>query len=153
MTKNEFTAKKLGEVAAFSRIGCELAERGGEAFERALGEKAASFTTELAAFEASALQFGTEVTVTKAEKTTEKLRSMMEKYIGDEWDDPVELLEWLSFFTGSASAHWALVGAAAEAEGLIELHRAATAAAEQYHQYLHQTIEGLAKVGKEKGAI
>lgn len=149
----EFTAKKLGEVVAFSRIGCEVAERGGAAFVDALGEEVASdFTSKLKEFAGTATAHGTETTLEKADKTEVKLRSMMEQYIGDEWDNPVELLEWLSFFTGSASAHWALVHAAAQGESIEDLAVVAKTAKEQYHTYLHTTIEMLEAEGAKRVA-
>lgn len=147
---HEFTAKKLGEVVAFSRIGCELAERGGDAFVAALGTAAGSFQTELQALEAAAIERGSEVTAAKAEKTTVKLRAMMEQYIGDEWDNPVEILEWLSFFTGAGSAHWALLGGVADETGDADLRELAKTGQQQYHQYLHTTIESLQTAGKDR---
>ena len=144
---NEFIAKKLGEVVAFSRIGLELEERGGAAFDEALSSDTAEYKAQLVAWESAALEMGNEVTTAKAEKTTEKLRKMMELYIGDEWDNSVELLEWMSFFYGSASAHWSLVSGASEAAGLSDLHAMAGEAQEGYHQYLHHTIAALREVG------
>ncbi len=149
----EFTAKKLGEVVAFSNVGLELAERSGDAFMAAMGEKmAVQFREELKGFADVATQHGNDLTTTKAEKTTVKLRNMMEAYIGDEWGNPVEILEWLSFFAGSGAAHWALVSGAANTAELVELEELATEAKDRYHAYLHHIIEALAETGKERGA-
>ena len=151
---NEFTAKKLGEVLAFSIVGLELAERGGIAFASAIGEKmAAQFCAELKELADNAKQHGNDITTTKAEKTVIKLRSMMEAYIGDEWDNPVELLEWLSFFTGAGSAHWALVHGAAVSNNLVELETTARTAKESYHTYLHHVVAALLETGKRRGAL
>jgi len=53
----------------------------------------------------------------KRQKTLAKLTQMMELYVGDSWDDPIEVLEWLSFYAGSALAHVSLTAAALEALG------------------------------------
>ncbi len=149
---NEFTAKKLGEVQAFARIGLELAERGCDAFQSALGmEQAQKFVNDMGALESASTNHGTEITATKAEATTAKLRTMMEQYIGDEWDNPVELLEWMSFYAGSGSAHAALVASAATAGGHTDVATVASQAKGQFHDYLHLTVEALAQVGTEKG--
>lgn len=148
---NEFTQKKLGEVIAFSRIGCELVDRSGEAFTEALQERGTNFVSDLKNLEQSVMTYATDVTHAKAEKTTEKLRTMMEQYVGDEWDNPVEILEWLSFFTGSASAHWALVVGAAEGANNEDLMNTAEKGGEVYHDYLHDVIEALYKIGLAQG--
>lgn len=148
---NEFVAKKLGEVHAFSNIGKECADRGGDSFVEALGE-VEGFTTKLNEFAEAAASKGNEVTVAKSEKTTEKLRGMMEAYIGDEWDNPVELLEWLSFFLGSASAHWSLVAGAATGIADDELHATAQEAVQFYKNNLEVVIEKLNQVGQQRAA-
>ena len=60
----------------------------------------------------------------KASKTEEKLRSMRDLYVADQWDNATELMEWSGFFEGAAVVHWALVRGAAEGmnnEGLLTL--------------------------------
>ena len=39
---------------------------------------------------------------------------MRDMYVGDQWDNTTELLEWSGFFEGAAVVHWALVRGAAE---------------------------------------
>lgn len=147
---NEFVAKKLGEVHAFSIIGVECSERGGDAFQEALGSDASEFVLQLNDFAGVALAKGNEITSAKSEKTTQKLRGMMEAYIGDEWDNPVELLEWLSFFLGSASAHWSLVSGAAATISDAELQDAATQASSFYKAKLETVILKLNEFGAQK---
>lgn len=148
---NEFTAKKIGEVIAFSRVGLLLTERGETAFLEALDEKIAiQFREEMKGMQDWAEQYATEVSFEKAEKTTKKLQTMMEQYIGDEWDNPVELLEWLSFFAGAGAAHWALVAAAAEASGELELAAHAVESKSHYYVYLEIVIERLATIGSAR---
>ena len=147
---HEFTAHKLGEVIAFSRIGCEVAGRGGDAFVAALGAQAETFTQDLAELERAATDIADEVALTQAEKTVEKLRTMMEQYIDDAWDDPVELLEWMSFFTGAGTAHWALLSGVAKEQGTDELQTLADTGQRQYHRYLHATSEALQTLGRSR---
>lgn len=103
---NPSLPRKIAELQAFAVIGLELFERAGETAQaafpgvaqdmsRVLGEQL-SWATPLADQE-------------KAEKTTLKLRGMMERYIGDDWHNPVEILEWSGFYLGAAAMHWSLV--------------------------------------------
>jgi hypothetical protein len=147
---NEFVAKKLGEVLAFSRIGLECKERGGAAFSEALADMGERFSSELTDFASAIESRANEITTTKAEKTTEKLRGMMEAYIGDEWDNPTELLEWLSFFLGSAAAHWSLVRGAAEATSDSGLADVGERAIGFYKSGLEHVMIQLHSVGKTR---
>jgi hypothetical protein len=113
---NDFVAKKLGEVMAFTSMGLELIERGGQALAGALGEKTVNQTrSDLESQLENIKTYASETTLTKAEATGGKLRGMAETYIGDQWDNPAELLEWLGFFEGAALVHWQLVSGAAAA--------------------------------------
>jgi len=142
---SEFVSKKRGEVLAFSRVGLELVERGGEAATAALGgaEKQEKFVAELNRFAQAIEADANETTTTKADKTADKLTGMMEAYIGEEWDNSVELLEWLSFYSGSASAHWALVEGATNDDVAKDAH-------EFFHSVLHDVVHSLQALGKEK---
>ena len=148
---NEFVAKKLGEVHAFSVIGLECAERGGDAFTEAVGaDNTNAFTDKLTAFQQAVEAAGNDVTTAKSEKTTAKLRGMMEAYIGDDWDNPVELLEWLSFFTGSAAAHWSLVCGAAGAIEHADMQVTAPEARDFFAARLQDVIDALEAVGAKR---
>ncbi len=144
---NEFVAKKLGEVLAFSRIGLECRERGGAAFGEALADMSERFKAELTDYATAVESRANDITTAKAEKTTEKLRGMMEAYIGDEWDNATELLEWLSFFLGSAAAHWSLVRGAAETTEDTELTDVAERAVGFYKSGLEHVMIQLHSVG------
>lgn len=143
---NEFVAKKLGEVLAFSRVGLECQERGGDAFISAIKDTS-QFDTDLQAFAGAVESRADDITTVKAEKTVEKLRGMMEAYIGDEWDNPTELLEWLSFFLGSAAAHWSLVAGAASAIEDQDLVEVAERAVSFYKLQLETVMSNLREVG------
>ena len=117
---NEFTAKKLGEVLAFSRVGKETFERSRSAMTRVFGsdetERIIEDNNALAArIELIAEESETTNTVEKkAEATGEKLKKMRDLYVGDQWDNETELMEWSGFFEGAAIVHFSLVLGTAE---------------------------------------
>lgn len=117
----EFSARKLGEVLAFARIGTDTIERGRTALETVFGGAEgvdallAANAQHAAEIEAMALAAGvSETTLAKAEGTAAKLGQMRDLYVGDQWDNAVELMEWSGFFVGAAIVHWSLVAGAAE---------------------------------------
>ena len=117
---NEFVGRKLGEVLAFSEIGSETFKKGKSALDVVFGEeKVREFIKENDNLKEEILSVAEvawmiDVTLKKSEATNGKLRHMRDYYIGDDWDDPAELLEWLGFFIGAALVHWKLVEGAAE---------------------------------------
>ena len=148
---NEFVAKKLGEVLAFVRIGQEMFERGGQALQEAWGEeKSVGFETILKTQAVELEEMANEATMNKADATTTKLRGMMEAYIGDEWDNPTELLEWSGFYLGSAIVHWALVEGAASELASAQLTNLAKAAIEHNQATLEQTKNQIRAQAKKK---
>lgn len=145
---NEFVAKKLGEVLAFSNIGIELFERG----ETVLKEAFSDYDNIKESFSKQGEEIGvtveeagvSDITLSKSLATGNKLRGMMETYIGDEWDNLAELLEWMGFFEGAAVIHWKLVEGVAEAlddENLLNLAKAGISV----HHDLFHTAQGLIK--------
>ncbi len=127
---NEFVAKKLGEVLAFTRVGSDTLEKGHTALVEALGpdrvldmeEKNRIHGEEIIRVATDAGMIDT--TLAKATKTEDKLKQMRDLYVGDQWDNATELMEWSGFFEGAAVVHWALVRGAAEGmnnEGLMTL--------------------------------
>lgn len=119
----EFSARKLGEVLAFARVGADTIERGRAALEETFGAEGvdallAANLEHAEAIEGMAADAGmAEATLAKSEGTTAKLKQMRDLYVGDQWDNPVELMEWNGFFVGAAIVHWALVKGAAEGMG------------------------------------
>lgn len=127
---NEFVAKKLGEVLAFTRVGSDTLEKGHRALVEALGsdkvldmeEKNRIHGEEIIRVATDAGMIDT--TLAKASKTEDKLKQMRDLYVGDQWDNATELMEWSGFFEGAAIVHFALVRGAAEGmnnEGLMIL--------------------------------
>jgi hypothetical protein len=153
---NEFTAKKLGEVMAFAEVSIDTFEKGREALVSVLSSDMVETVVSecqmhIDTIKKIAEQAGqSAVTLKKAEATILKLRAMRELYIGEQWDNPTELLEWSGFFEGAAVVHWALVrGCAEQTENndLIELSLSAT---NLHHKILHNAGELLTEVGKKK---
>lgn len=130
---NNLLPKKLGEVQAFAAVGLELLERAGPTAKQAYGaEMAADMQAKLSAQMAKVQPLAD---AEKAQKTTAKVRGMMEQYIGDAWDNPIELLEWSGFYLGAAGIHWSLV-AGLVAESDSELSAYADEQAELFASWL-----------------
>jgi hypothetical protein len=121
MTINETVAKKLGEVLAFNRVGEDTIAKGRTALTTALGEeKVMDMEEKFRIHGEGIIQFATEqaaidTVLAKSAKTEEKLKTMRNLYIGEKWDDAIELLEWSGFFEGAAVVHWAFIRGASEA--------------------------------------
>lgn len=151
---NEFVAKKMGEVLAFSNVGVELFERG----ESALKEVFSDYEEVKRTFQEQASnikQFAdtggvTDTLEEKAQATGDKLRGMMETYIGDEWDNPAELLEWLGFFEGAATVHWRVIEGAAKTLEDDSLYGFAVDGADFRHDLLHRSQEEIKKIGARR---
>lgn len=153
---NEFTAKKLGEVLAFCVVGAETIEMGKEGFEKVSEPEKLQEAVEQMNHHASLIvEFADkagmkEVTETKCEGTSKKLRAMRDLYVGDEWDNASELLEWKGFFEGAAVVHWALVEGAAEALGMEELKDLADDAKDWHEDLLEFVGDALETIGAQK---
>ncbi len=155
---NEFAAKKLGEVLAFCQIGQETLEKARDGFVRDVdggGEKVDKVMADLSdhadKIEVLANKAGVaDITLPKAEATGNKLRAMRDMYIGDEWDNPTEVLEWTGFFEGAAVVHWAVVEGAADSLSLDELKELAQAG-KAYHEDMLKTVSDLLQgIGHKK---
>lgn len=151
---NEFAAKKLGEVLAFCRVGVETIERGHEAVSQVLEDVdglANKLKDHATRIETIAENAGmSDVTLTKADGTGTKLRSMRDMYVGDEWDNPAELLEWLGFFEGAAIVHWALVEGAGKALTNGELEDLADKGKDLHEDLLEDVEDAIKKLGAKK---
>lgn len=149
----KFTEKKLGEVVAFLRLGTEVSERGGAAFVTAFGtENASQFKEDMRRLEVGIVEsYMSDAVHTKAELTVQKLRTMMEQYVGDAWKNPVELLEWLSFYGGAAVAHTALVVSVLdEVEVSGPLRDQLAEARQAFAQYYEHTVAALEAYGRTR---
>ena len=156
---NEFTAKKLGEVLAFAEVGKETMERGRVAFSEVFGSDKVAELIEDQNAHAEQIRIlaesnnMNEIVLKKLDGTGTKLRSMRDLYVGDEWDNPTELLEWSGFFEGAAVVHWSLVRGAAQGINSTELMDLA-AKGFAFHQDIFTTAtEKLAEVGQTKSQM
>jgi hypothetical protein len=146
---NEFTAKKIGEVMAFSAVGAELMQRCSQPLGQIWDDSTVQdFAKKLQSQLSQLRDISNETSVTKLEKTGSKLRDMAQAYIGDEWDNPVEICEWLGFFEGAAIVHCELVKAAlaAQQQNTIVLDEAI----ELHTQLLERVKVSLRQVGEER---
>jgi hypothetical protein len=153
---NEFTAKKLGEVLAFAEVGAETWGTGRAALVSVFGEEkvggyistlnTVSDTIKALADRAQVLA----TVITKLEKTGDKLRKMRDLYVGDEWDNPTELLEWSGFFEGAAVVHASLLHGAAQEMGHAELASIATQSLNHHKSIFDEVTEQLYLVGRTK---
>jgi len=160
---NEFIAKKLGEVLAFAEVGLETFERGKTAFESVLGiERVSQILKDNATHVETIRKVGHECEVNtivekKLEGTGKKLRAMRDLYVGDQWDNSTELLEWSGFFEGAAIVHWDLVLGASETLVTIQqtlIHNdllvLATSGQELHYGIFHEISQSLHHVGAAK---
>ena len=151
---NDFVGKKLGEVMAFSQIGIELFERGEDALKTVI-EDYDRVVSDFGKQSEEVLQLAQtggveEVTSAKAEATGAKLRGMMETYIGDEWDNTAELLEWMGFFEGAAVVHWKLVEGAANELDNDEMKELSQFGVNLHHDLFHVAQEAIMTVGASR---
>lgn len=153
---NEFTAKKIGEVVAFARMGNDTINKAKKAFGEFLSDADMDDTIAKAEKQIDyLLTFANEKNITdsvksEAEKTGEKIKIMRDAYIGDEWENASVIFEWWGFFGGAAIAHWNLIkgiGEAIEDDVFVEQSYQAIA----YHENLYDTsISLLAEIGRNK---
>lgn len=156
LNMNEFSAKKLGEVFAFANISLNTAEKSKEALKETFGDE---LFTQIIDKNKKHIELINSIAINnnvqnivnkKLEGTSKKLTEMRNLYIGDQWDNPIELLEWSGFFEGAAIVHWKLVsgvGKSLQKEEIITLSEEAL--------YLHNELfekakEKLEEYGKNK---
>ena len=159
MIINEFMAKKLGEVLAFTRVGSDTVTKGRAALVEQLGEekvlemleKNTRHAKEIEHLASTANVSG--ITLSKAEKTGQKLVAMRELYVGDQWDNAVELLEWSGFFQGAAIVHFALVRGCAEGINEDDIIAFAQECVDWHTELLELAQSELATVGSDRATL
>ena len=153
---NEFVAKILGEVLAFAVLGIETFEKGQKALASVLGEDMVEDVMQKCeAHKAKILEIAenqaiSDVVLKKLDATGTKLRSMRDLYVGDQWDNPTELLEWSGFFEGAAIVHWSLVKGAGETTNHPEVVKLAKEAFLLHEEIFDKAVKLLHEVGKTK---
>jgi len=155
---NEFTAKKLGEVLAFAEVGKETWLKGQTALESVFEEERVAEVITANGHHAEIIRSMaeensvSEIVLKKLEGTGTKLRQMRDLYVGDQWDNPTELLEWSGFFEGAAVVHWSLVGGAGEASGKSDMQSLAETGKDFHEDLLSSAIDLLHETGKKKAS-
>lgn len=153
---NEFTAKKLGEVLSFAIVGKEIFEKGKDALGLVLTPEGVQGVWDSASGHVQAItelamtEGSSEITLPKSEKTAAKLRQMLDLYVGDQWDNSAELLEWLGFFEGAALVHWKLVEGTGQALDDDKLKDISRMGVEFHHNLLTQVSEAIRNLGGKK---
>ncbi len=154
---NEFTAKKLGEVIAFCEVFLDTLEKGSAALQSMYTPAAWHEYKETVTIHRDSLldvadkSGSKEIVEKKISGTGSKLRSMRDMYVGEEWDNPTELLEWSGFFHGAAVVHYALLSGAGtkiKDNSILELTRVGL---ELHHKLLSQSEELLHQTGIDRG--
>ncbi len=156
MNINEFVAKKIGEVLAFTRVSTDTIEKGRSALIEVLGEETVMDMLEKNRIHGEELlRIATDggavdVVLVKADKTEEKLKSMRELYVGDQWDNATELLEWSGFFEGAFIVHFALVRGAGEGLDNETLIAIANEGISYHYEVLEKSESELGSVGQDR---
>jgi hypothetical protein len=149
---NEKITKKVGEAGAFSAVLEATYQANEKVMKELLGKKAGA-VVKTAASQQTALkslcdEAGTvSALMPKIEKTAKKITSMGEMYVGEQWGDSTEVLEWMSFFVGGAIVHWQLIAGAGEAMGHTALKRVADTGVAYYAELQDQLKVAASSVG------
>lgn len=150
---NEKLARKLGEVLAFARAGIDTYKKGDTALKEALGRDYNKFiesckNLDIRISDIAKDNNSSEIVNKKTKKTFNKLNKMRDMYIGDDWDEAVEIFEWSGFFFGAGMVHWGLVESAAKEVGITELASLSKEGVSFYHKQLMKTVSELKVAGK-----
>lgn len=152
---NEKVAKKIGEAHAFAHVLRDTYQSYESVMSELLGTYADSAleTTndQVSKLTTIAEEAGTTgIVLPKAERTITKITKMAEMYVGDEWDNPVEVLEWMSFFVGGAIVHWQLIAASGDAMDNEALAKLATEGANYYSDLMEQLRSYAVTIGRAR---
>ena len=154
----EKTAKKVGEAYAFAHVLQETFIQNKEIMAELFGKYAKNIL-EVTETQKQDLQKISEdagmdgVVLPKAEKTGIKITKMGEMYVGDDWDDIAEVLEWMSFFVGGAIVHWQLISGSSEKMENEEFGSIAGIGTEYYVSLMEQLRDYAIVVGKARAEI
>jgi len=146
---------KIGEAYAFAQVLQTTYTSNQSVLQELLEEHAEGLESmaqvQIEALSAICAEAGTtDVLEPKVEKTAAKITGMGETYVGDDWDDAAEVLEWFSFFVGGAIIHWELIAGAGEAMQHEELTLAATEGVLYYESLLAQLKVAASDIGASR---
>jgi hypothetical protein len=151
---NEILAKKIGEIMAFSIVGEETLKMGKSALEQAMTKEeieqlASNMRAQFEELNALDKDDLVEVIDKKTQATRCKLQSMRDEYVGDEWGNPMEILEWLGFFEGAAIIHFSLVASASDKFGMADLNQVVLKGLAFHEARLNQVKKLIEKLVKD----
>ncbi len=155
---NQFSARKLGEVLAFAKVGQMILSKGKSALVKVFGKVSVEALQQLNTEHLENITKFAEqnqvltVVEQKSQKTSGKLLEMQELYLQDQWEDESELLEWLGFFEGAALVHWKLVEGVANKSEDLNLGKIVNKGLEMHQGFLFKISEAIRKVGLTKAA-
>lgn len=152
---NEKITKKVGEACAFAEVLAATYSAHETVMKELLAKHATTLvkttSSQITALQSLCDEAGTtNVLVVKVEKTATKITAMGEMYVGDDWDDAAEVLEWMSFFVGGAIVHWQLIAGAGEAMGHTALKRVSDAGVVYYTELMDQLKLAANTIGAER---
>ena len=155
MYMNEKVAKKVGEAYAFAQVLSDTFNSNHSVMEALFGEHAGNMMeitqTQCEELEGIAAEMNMdEVVLPKAERTGTKISKMADMYVGDEWDNPVEVLEWMSFLVGGAIVHWQLIAGSAEAMDHEHMGNVAGVGTEYYAALMGRLRDYAIEIGQER---
>jgi hypothetical protein len=151
----EKTAKKIGEAYAFAQVLSDTFESHTEVMTELLGDHADSILERTRVHREELTDIAEEsnmsdIVLPKADRTGAKITKMGEMYVGDDWDDVAEVLEWMSFFVGGAIVHWQLITGSAQEMDNEHFSNIAGVGTEYYASLMNQLREYAVVVGKER---
>lgn len=154
---NDHMWKKCGEVKAFAETNMEFLKkakpglRDGDVFtadeveELIAANRTHQDQIDSLAEEAEAKK----LVADKAAATKQKLTTLEGEYLTDEedYEDPMELLEWSGFFHGGAVTHWSLVIGAARASDNSKLAQLADGGYKFHQEVLNAINDNIEELG------
>ena len=143
----EKAAKKIGEAYAFAQVLTDTFTSNIEVMTELFGDHAEGIleVTRVQKEELSDIAEGSgmaEIVLQKAERTGGEM------YVGDDWDDVAEVLEWMSFFVGGAIVHWQLIAGSAAEMDHDHFGNIAGVGTEYYASLMTQLREHAVEIGK-----
>jgi len=152
---NEKVSKKIGEAYAFSIVLKELNNKVPVVLQELLGDLSNNINEtvdlQIYKFDSIVEEAGTtDVVKIKSEKTSEKITNMGEFYVGDDWDDSAEVLEWFSFFLGAAIIHWQLILGCGKELNNKELISVSEAGVQYFEAIMVAAKNKAEEIGKER---
>jgi hypothetical protein len=152
---NEKVSKKIGEAYAFSVVLNNINEKTPKVLKELLGDLADN-VNEVSNSQISVLdeiidEAGTtEIVKLKADKTSKKINEMGDFYVGDDWDDSAEVLEWLSFFLGAAIIHWQLISGSGKELSNDKLIEVSESGVKYFEGLLNISKDAATKIGVDR---